>query len=435
MSDEASLTAGELESKGVLLVQDGNHGEYRPRPDEFVPSGVSFIRASDMSDGIIHFDTAEHINQAAFQRIRKGVGRPGDVIFSSKGTVGKIAHAALDCPPFVCSPQTTFWRSLDESVLRQKYLFCFLSSPSFTEQWESRKGETDMADYVSLTAQRELRVLLPSTAVQDSIVSTLSPIDDRIQLNLKMNRLLVATGSALFRSWFVDFDPVTGKAEGRTPFGMTDEMAARLPSEFEETADGTIPKGWTVESLDSIANFRNGLAMQKYPPNESGSLPVVKIAELRTDSSIGAQRAAADLPLNVIIDDGDVVFSWSGTLLVRVWCGGKAALNQHLFKVTSSRFPKWFYFGWTLEHLPEFEDIADDKKTTMGHIKRHHLTDAKVAVPPLPLIQAADRILSPLLDRYVVNSVQNRSLRMLRDILLPPLVSGELRLAARGESR
>jgi type I restriction enzyme S subunit len=428
VNNQDSLTAGELESRGVLLVQDGNHGEQRPRSNEFVPAGVSFIRAADMSDGIVNFDIAECINEIAFQRIRKGIGKPEDVIFSSKGTVGKIAQVARDCPAFVCSPQTTFWRSLDQSILKQKYLFYFLSSPSFKEQWEARKGETDMADYVSLTAQRELRVFLPSVAMQDSIVSTLSPIDDRIQLNLKMNRLLEATTSAIFRSWFVNFDPISAKSECRTPFGMNEKIAALFPREFEDNAKGAIPKGWTAESLDSIANFKNGLAMQKYPPNESGSLPVVKIAELRAGSTIGAELAAANLPQDAIVDDGDVIFSWSGTLLVRIWCGGKGALNQHLFKVTSSRFPKWFYLGWTLEHLSDFEDIADDKKTTMGHIKRHHLTDATVAVPPDPLIQAADRIISPLLNRYVLNSVQNRALRSLRDSLLPPLISGEFEL-------
>jgi type I restriction enzyme, S subunit len=187
---------------------------------------------------MIHFGTAERINETAFKRIRKGVGKPGDVVFSSKGTVGKIAQAALDCPPFVCSPQTTFWRSLDESVLRQKYLFYFLSSPSFTEQWESRKGETDMADYVSLTAQRQLRVFLPSIEVQDSIVSRLSPIDDRIQLNLKTNHLLEATASALFSSWFVDFDPITAKSEGRMPVGMSGDVAALFPNRF----DGQLPR-------------------------------------------------------------------------------------------------------------------------------------------------------------------------------------------------
>jgi type I restriction enzyme, S subunit len=217
LSDEAFLTVGELESKGVLLVQDGNHGEYRPRPNEFVPSGVSFIRAADMSDGIIQFDIADKINESAFKRIRKGIGKPGDVLFSSKGTVGKIAQAPFDCPPFVCSPQTTFWRSLDESVIRQKYLFYFLSSHLFTEQWESRKGETDMADYVSLTAQRELRVFVPSVQIQDSIVGILSPIDERIVLNRKMNRLLEAAAAAFFRSWFVDFDPVTAKLRDGSP--------------------------------------------------------------------------------------------------------------------------------------------------------------------------------------------------------------------------
>lgn len=265
----------------------------------------------------------------------------------------------------------------------------------------------------------------PSPRIQQSIVEVLGSLDDRIALNDKLSAALEATAAAVFKSWFVDFDPVVAKSEGRKPFGMTDEIAALFPDRF---APNGLPEGWSFDSLDGIAHYKNGLAMQKYPPNASGSLPVIKIAELRAGSVAGADEAAANIPSDVIIDDGDVVFSWSGTLLVKIWCGGKGALNQHLFKVTSERYPKWFYYWWTREHLADFIEIADDKKTTMGHIKRHHLTDAKVVVPSPELLSAADGVFGPLLDRVILNEKQNRALRNLRDAILPGLVSGELQI-------
>src|SRR5262249_24710350 len=110
-------TVVDLQREGVLLVEDGNHGEYRPRPDEFVDVGTAFIRAADIDDGRILFDRASRINETARRRITKGIGNRGDILLSHKGTVGKIALVPEDAPPFVCSPQTTFWRTLSVDVL------------------------------------------------------------------------------------------------------------------------------------------------------------------------------------------------------------------------------------------------------------------------------------------------------------------------------
>ena len=155
---------------------------------------------------------------------------------------------------------------------------------------------------------------------------------------------------------------------------------------------------------------------------------MVKIAQLRAGESNSREWASATIKSECIIENGDVVFSWSGSLLVRTWCGGRAALNQHLFKVTSKRYPKWFYLHSILLHFPEFQRIAKDKATTMGHIRRHHLTDALCVVPPDRVIVRVSDMLGGLLVRQVANEVAIRILVALRDTLLPRLVSGELRV-------
>ena len=137
---------------------------------------------------------------------------------------------------------------------------------------------------------------------------------------------------------------------------------------------------------------------------------------------------SASITPECIIEDGDVVFSWSGSLLVRTWCGGRAALNQHLFKVTSERYPRWYYLHSILSHFPEFERIAADKATTMGHIRRHHLSDALCIVPPDRVIARVTGTLGRLVKRQVANDVASRTLTALRDALLPKLVSGKLRV-------
>lgn len=132
-----------------------------------------------------------------------------------------------------------------------------------------------------------------------------------------------------------------------------------------------------------------------------------------------------DVPPEYIIADGDVLFSWSGSLEVELWCGGPGALNQHLFKVTSDAFPKWYYFLWTRHHLDDFRRTAASKATTMGHIQRKHLTAAKVLVPPPPLLEAMTPLIEPLIDELIANRIQSRILAALRDTLLPKLVSGQ----------
>ncbi|MBK8460151.1 MAG: restriction endonuclease subunit S [Micropruina sp.] len=181
-----TFRVSDLVAYGILRVEDGNHGEYRPRPDEFIDKGVPFIRAADMSAGIVEFAKSGKINPEARARIRKGIGQPGDVLLSHKGTVGKVAVAPSDAPDFVCSPQTTFWRSLNHDRLDQRYLRCFMGSEPFQRQLHVLMGQTDMAPYVSLTDQRSLLVALPEIADQRAIAEVLGALDDKIAANTRI---------------------------------------------------------------------------------------------------------------------------------------------------------------------------------------------------------------------------------------------------------
>lgn len=139
----------ELQAAGALLVEDGNHGEYRPRREEFVSDGTPFIKAADIDAGRVDFDGADKVNDVALRRIRKGIGQPGDLLLTHKGTVGRIARVAEDAPSFVCSPQTTFWRVLDPRVIDPHYLHAFMRSPQFARQLYRRQHDTDMAPYAA----------------------------------------------------------------------------------------------------------------------------------------------------------------------------------------------------------------------------------------------------------------------------------------------
>jgi len=267
-------------------------------------------------------------------------------------------------------------------------------------------------------------IAVPPIPEQTDIASVLGALDDKIELNRRMNETLETMARAIFKDWFVDFGPTRAKAEGRAPY-LAPELWSLFPERLDDKGK---PEGWETVPLDKIANFVNGLAMQKYPVSGRGHLPVIKIAELRAGNANNSDLASSNIPTDYIVEDGDVLFSWSGSLLHRIWTGGRGALNQHLFKVTSEKFPKWLYFYWIDRHMEDFRATAASKATTMGHIQRHHLAQAITIIPDNYVLKAADDLLSPLLCRCIANDLESRILTQIRDFLLPKMMSGELRI-------
>lgn len=349
---------------------------------------------------------------------------PGDLVVCEGGEPGRSAIWS-GLPGMKI--QKALHRIRSKETLDNHYLFYWLRHAAKTGSLEPHFTGTTIK-HLTGKAIAELKLRLPPIEAQRAMVDVLKRLDERISLLRETNATLEAIAQALFKSWFVDFDPVRAKQHGGAPEGMDEATAALFPDGAEDSEVGQVPLGWQVTSLDSIADFLNGLALQKFPPDGDSSLPVIKIAQLRRGDAEGADRASNKIKAEYIVDDGDVLFSWSGSLEVEVWCGGAGALNQHLFKVTSDTFPKWFYLHWTRHHLPNFRHIAASKATTMGHIQRKHLTEAKVLLPTQALLGAASAVFEPLLDQVINNALQARTLASLRDTLLPRLIAGQLHL-------
>jgi len=345
----------------------------------------------------------------------------GSVLFTSRAPIGYVAIAK--------NPVTTNqgFKSLvlKDNNVSEFFYYLLKNNKDYIESFSS--GSTFKE--ISGGALKELKFNIPPPSEQKAIADILGSLDDKIELNRQMNKTLEDMAQAIFKSWFVDFDPVKAKAEGRTIEGLSQEIFDLFPDSFEESELGTIPKGYIIEPLDKIANYLNGLALQKFPPDsETEYLPAIKIAELKNGIKETTGKASTKIKPEYIIDDGDVIFSWSASLVVDIWCEGKGALNQHLFKVTSKDYPKWFYYFWTKYFLEKFTAIAADKATTMGHIKREHLTDAKVLIPCDKLINESNKIFEPLINEIIGLRVQTRTLSKMRDSLLPKLISGEIRV-------
>ncbi len=395
------------------------------QPGTPVTSGVPIIRVNNFSDTRLDLSDVMRVApevEAKYSRTRLS---GGEVLLTLVGSVGQVAEVPITCAGFNVARAVGVIKPANG--IDAKWIAICLRSP-LSQQLLSTRANTTVQTTINLKDVRALPIPIPPLAERLQIAAFISALDDRIALLRETNASLETIAQALFKSWFVDFDPVRAKQQGLSPAGMEEATAALFPDSFEESALGSVPKGWKVRALDEIATYLNGLALQKFPPSDDSWLPVIKIAQLRKGDTVGADRAGRNLKPEYVIQNGDVLFSWSGSLEVEVWCGGEGALNQHLFKVTSKAFPKWFYLRWTRHHLSHFRQIAASKATTMGHIQRVHLSDAKVLVPTDALLGAMDDCFGPLLARSVENELQAQTLATLRDTLLPRLISGQLRL-------
>ena len=389
---------------------------------EYFDGDVKWLRAVDLNNSFVH-KTSKTLTQKGYESAGKSafLFPPETLAISKSGTIGRVGIIK----DWMCGNRAVINVRPNPTQVDVRFIFyCLITGRSHIEQLA--EGSVQKNLYVSQLSQFE--VPTPSLEHQKAIAHILSTLDEKIELNQKMNQTLEEIAKAIFKSWFVDFDPVRAKAEGR-PIGLPPEISDLFPGELVDSEIGEIPKGWGVAPLDQIGNFRNGLALQKYPAVDGEEqLPVVKIAQLRKGSTDGDDLFASGVPSDFVIADGDYVFSWSGSLMAKYWVGGKGALNQHLFKVEEKTQPLWFIAGWVEHFMPEFQSIAESKATTMGHIKREHLKQAICATPSQELIRRSAEVITPLIERSILSQQESKVLSKLRDTLLPKLISGELRI-------
>ena len=310
------------------------------------------------------------------------------------GKVAKVSILSTDEIGFGSTEYIVF-RAID-GVSDADFLYYLICSPLVRDPAIKSMVGSSGRQRVQTDVVANLGIELPPLEEQRKIGELLKTFDDKIKLNNEINNNLEQQALAIFANEFLSLD--------------------------------TIPEGWKQASLIDIADYLNGFAMQKYRPtaNEIG-IPVLKIKELRQGCcDDNSELCSPSIKSDYIIHDGDVIFSWSGSLLVDLWCGGICGLNQHLFKVTSSKYDKWFYYAWTKHHLDRFVTVAADKATTMGHIKRDELAKAEVLIPNETDYNRIGALLQPIYEMIISNRIENKKLVATRDTLLPKLMNGEI---------
>lgn len=382
--------------------------------DNFIDSGVPVLNGSNLQGFKLNEESFNFVSQEKADSLGKANAHRGDVVITHRGTLGQIVYIPKDSKyeQYVIS-QSQFRLKLKEKLLRPDFFVYFFHTRLGQHRILMNASQVGVPALARPTSTfKEVYVPVPPIERQNEIMNILSSLDDKIELNRRINENLEAQAQALFKSWFVDFEPFRD-------------------GEFVESELGMIPKGWRVGSLSDIAEYINGLAMQKFRPEEGEKgLPVLKIKELGQGGFDDNSELCSPslIGKKYIINDGDIIFSWSGTLMVKIWCGGKCGLNQHLFIVAPKETPKWFVYQWTQYHLDNFIRIAKDKAVTMGHIKRGELDKAKVSIPDEENIEKINSLMEPIFNQIISNELESRRLATLRDTLLPRLMSGELKV-------
>ena len=416
---------------GEICTKIGSGATPKGGKEAYLGGDTSLIRSQNVLDFSFSWDGLAYIDDEQAAKLNGVIIERGDVLLNITGdSVARACIVPESALPARVNQHVSIIRG-NTAIVLNDYILYFLQYKKPYLLSLSKGGATRNA--LTKGMIEDLLIPLPPIFKQAEIVRVLKSLDDKIEVNRRINDNLYLAfievmliwlltslrndnleqqAQALFKYWFADFEPFKD-------------------GEFKDTELGLIPKGWEVVSLSAIADYINGLAMQKYRPIEGEKgLPVLKIKELGQGNTDNSSELCSPSLIGekYIIDDGDIIFSWSGTLMVKVWCGGKCGLNQHLFVVEPKDYPHWFAYQWTRHHLDNFIHIAKDKAVTMGHIKRGELDKAKVVVPDGTSMAAIDSMMKPLHSQIISNKIESRRLASLRDTLLPRLMSGELRV-------
>ena len=335
------------------------------------------------------------------------------ILLPRKGTLSNIMYVNES----FWTVDTMYYAVVNDKLADAFYLYSYLSQLDL-----SNLDSGSTLPSMTKSAYESIVVKLPDLNIQKAVANILFNLRKKLEINNQINQELEAMAKTLYDYWFVQFD--FPDQNGKPYKSSGGKMV------YNQELKREIPEGWGVDSLWNIANFYNGLAMQKYRPDttEDDYLPVIKIREMMNGFSKDTEKARLDIPSEAVVERGDILFSWSATLEVIIWGKEKGALNQHIFKVTSDTYPESFIYFELKSYLKVFKAIAELRKTTMGHITQDHLKQAKIVVPPIEIISKLDAKLQPIMLKQQILENQNQELTQLRDWHLPMLMNGQVKV-------
>ncbi len=425
------VSTSELIARGLLAIGDG----YRAKNTELARKGIPFARAGNIEGGF-SFREADLFPLEDLHRVGSKVSQTGDVVFTSKGTVGRFAFVKSETPRFVYSPQLCFWRSLNHEQIVPRWLYYWMQGPEFLDQISYLQNQTDMAAYVSLGDQRKVSITLPQAEDQTRIAAVLSALDDRIDHNRALAANLEAIALALFKSWFVDFDPVRAKAAGDAPPGLAPDLAALFPDRFVDSALGGIPEGWAMRTIADLAEVVGGSTPSTknddywFDGQHHWATPK-DLAALSSPVLLGTERKVTDAGLALIssglLAPGTVLLSSRAPIGYLAIAVMPVAINQGFIAMKPKTGVSNLYLLYWAQTSHE-AIVANANGSTFLEISKKNFRPIPALDAGAAVMAAFDSVAAPLFERVVCAEKEIATLNELRDLLLPRLISGKLRV-------
>lgn len=399
----------------------------------FATAGINFIKSESLSyDGLVDPSKFAFISSNTHEKLKRSIIEENDILYSIAGmNLGKCASIERNNLPANTNQAVAIIR-VDEQRAHSKYIEFFLRNRSFVRNILAGVAQSAQPN-VNLAEIGKFQIMLPSLSEQKAIASVLGALDDKIKNNRQMNETLEEMARAIFKSWFVDFDPVHAKAAGNAPAHMDAETATLFPSSF---GDDGLPVGWINKTLGDFIEIQNGYAFKSKDWTDEG-IPVVKIGSVKPSivdlsncSFVSAE--VAEQKRNFQLKVGDILIGLTGYVgeVGRVPPADKMPmLNQRVGRVVFKR-ESFEPFVYAAMRLPEFKSFAESQShgSAQANVSTKQLQEYPVVVADNLLIQKFNEVLESYFEKILTNSAENQTLAELRDNLLPKLMSGEIRV-------
>jgi len=424
----------DVEPLGVLCNEGGGDIQTGPfgsqlHAADYVPVGVPSIMPQNIGENRVNDDGIARIAADDATRLSRYLVRQGDIVYSRRGDVERRALIREAEDGWLCGTGCLRIRPGNGRV-NAVYLSYYLAH-SAVRSWIVRHAIGATMPNLNTSILSALPVVVPPLEEQRAIASVLGALDDKIDLNRRMNETLEVMARALFKSWFVDFDPVRAKAGGEQPWGMDAATAALFPDAFEDSDLGEIPQGWRAATIGDIADNRRDGAN---PDDLDRDTPYIGLEHMPRGSIALHQWETVEKvgSTKLAFSAGDILFGKLRPYFKKVGVAVVDGVCSSDILVVQPKSPDWF--GVTVMQLSaqEFIDYTDSMSsgTKMPRVNWQDIARYPLALPDKNVALAFDGLVRPCIERIRMNIMESRTLAEMRDTLLPKLLSGEVRVGA-----
>jgi len=409
--------------------------------NDYVPEGVPVIRGQNMGMGRWVAGDFVYVSEVKATSLNANIARPGDLVFTQRGTLGQVAIVPEKPFKHYLLSQSQMKLTVNKDKADTLFLYYLFSSPEQQEYIQRNAIQTGVP-HTNLGILRNTRLALPPLAEQRAIAHILSTLDDKIELNHKMNETLEAIAQTLFKSWFVDFDPVRARAQGQEPEGLDAATAALFPDRFEDSELGEIPKGWRVQRINEAAcliiDYRGKTPQKLGGKWSQNGIPAISAKNIKKGRFVNKEA------MNYVDDNlygrwmkdelkaGDILMTSEAPLgeLFYLARNIKLCLSQRVFALRANPeecLPTYLYF-WLGSDIAQEKLQGRATGTTVTGIRQSELRKVEILLPPLKVQGTANRFFHNCLLKISANEAESETIAAIRDALLPKLISGEIRV-------